>query len=286
MSPRAVPSSAAARHAGNLHSPGGSVPSRCADVPKLEVEQSEVAVLEGGEARLACRWCGVTHLGAEMVWYDPREQEVPLGMAKYRLEQDEAWANLTVRDAEWPGDGGTYRCTAANAVGTTSLPVHLRVDRECVGGEGVAPEGSPGWTGDEPIPAGCHFAAGYPAPPNVTISKLRYTRARTEVRLEWRTQGTGNLTGFVVQRRQAKKPQRRVPGPWETAAGDIEPHSRDRRLGGLDPTVVYAFRVLAVNHRTAGHPSEVQTPGEVGRGQCIQPPPASPLERSLGVRHQ
>ncbi|XP_050570947.1 LOW QUALITY PROTEIN: V-set and immunoglobulin domain-containing protein 10-like 2 [Cygnus atratus] len=231
MSPRAVPNSAAARHAGNLHSPGGSVPSRCADVPELEVERSEVAVLEGGEARLACRWCGVTHLGAEMVWYDPREQEVPPGMAKYRLEQDEAWANLTVRDAEWPGDGGTYRCTAANAVGTTSLPVHLRVDR-------------------------------YPAPPNVTISKLRYTRARTEVRLEWRTQGTGNLTGFVVQRRQAKKPQRRAPGPWETAAGDIEPHSRDRRLGGLDPTVVYAFRVLAVNHRTAGHPSEVQTPAE------------------------
>uniref|UniRef100_A0A8C3GGB7 V-set and immunoglobulin domain containing 10 like 2 n=1 Tax=Cairina moschata TaxID=8855 RepID=A0A8C3GGB7_CAIMO len=201
------------------------------DIPKLEVERSEVAVLEGGEARLACRWCGVTHLGAEMVWYDPQEREVPLGMAKYWLEQDEAWANLTVRDAEWPGDGGTYRCTAANAVGTTSLPVHLRVDR-------------------------------YPAPPNVTISKLRYTRARTEVRLEWRTQGTGNLTGFVVQRRQAKKPQRRAPGPWETAAGDIEPHSRDRRLGGLDPTVVYAFRVLAVNHRTAGHPSEVQTPAE------------------------
>ncbi|KAI6073131.1 V-set and immunoglobulin domain-containing protein 10-like isoform X1 [Aix galericulata] len=201
------------------------------DIPKLEVERSEVAVLEGGEVRLACRWCGVTHLGAEMVWYDPREREVPLGMAKYWLEQDEAWANLTVRDAEWPGDGGTYRCTAANAVGTTSLPVHVRVDR-------------------------------YPAPPNVTISKLRYTRARTEVRLEWRTQGTGNLTGFVVQRRQAKKPQRRAPGPWETAAGDIEPHSRDRRLGGLDPTVVYAFRILAVNHRTAGHPSEVQTPAE------------------------
>lgn len=132
--------------------------------------------------------------------------------------------------------------------------------------------GALGWAfgvhGGQPPPAGPHLAAGYPAPPNVTISKLRYTRARTEVRLEWRTQGTGNLTGFVVQRRQAKKPPRRVPGPWETAAGDIEPHSRDRRLGGLDPAVVYAFRVLAVNHRTAGHPSEVQTPGEVGRGCC------------------
>lgn len=119
--------------------------------------------------------------------------------------------------------------------------------------------------GQTPL-AALRLTAGYPAPPNVTISKLRYTRARTEVRLEWRTQGAGNLTGFVVQRRQAKKPPRRAPGPWETAAGDIEPHSRDRRLGGLDPAVVYAFRVLAVNHRTAGHPSEVQTPGEVGGG--------------------
>eukprot|EP00076_Gallus_gallus_P029485 XP_015153587.1 V-set and immunoglobulin domain-containing protein 10-like 2 isoform X3 [Gallus gallus] len=200
-------------------------------VPELEVERGEVAVLEGGEARLACRQRGGGELGAEMGWYDPQEREVPAGTTKYRLERGGPWANLTVRDAEWPQDGGTYRCAAANSVGTASLPVRLRVDR-------------------------------YPAPPNVTISKLRYTRARTEVRLQWRTEGAGNLTGFVVQRRPAKKPQRRVPGPWETAAGDIEPHSRDRRLGGLDPRVVYAFRVLAVNHRTAGHPSEVQTPAE------------------------
>ncbi|KAM9369936.1 LOW QUALITY PROTEIN: V-set and immunoglobulin domain-containing protein 10-like 2 [Phaethornis superciliosus] len=202
-----------------------------AEVPVLEVERSEVAVLEGGEARLACRRGGGVDLGATMVWYDPQEREVTLGMAKYQVEQGEAWLNLTVRDAEWPADSGTYRCAAANAVGTASCPVHLRVER-------------------------------YPPPPNVTISKLRYTRARTEVRLEWRTQGAGNLTGFVVQRRQAKGAPRRVPGPWETAAGDIEPHSRDRRLGGLDPAVVYAFRVLAVNHRRAGHPSEVQTPAE------------------------
>ncbi|XP_021231815.1 receptor-type tyrosine-protein phosphatase F [Numida meleagris] len=206
------------------------------DAPELEVERSEVVVLEGGEARLACRRRGSTELGTEMAWYDPQEREVPAGTTKYRLERGGPWANLTVRDAEWPRDGGTYRCAAANSVGTASLPVRLRVDR-------------------------------YPAPPNVTISKLRYTRARTEVRLQWRTQGAGNLTGFVVQRRPAKKPQRRTPGPWETAAGDIEPHSRDRRLGGLDPRVVYAFRVLAVNHRTAGHPSEVQTPGEAGTGQ-------------------
>ncbi|XP_069737994.1 LOW QUALITY PROTEIN: V-set and immunoglobulin domain-containing protein 10-like 2, partial [Phaenicophaeus curvirostris] len=189
------------------------------DVPKLEAERSEVAVLEGGEAQLACRWQGSgTDLGATVAWYDPREREVTSGSAKYQLERGEAWLNLTIWEAEWPGDSGIYRCTAANAVGTASLPIRLRVDR-------------------------------YPAPPNVTISKLRYTRARTEVRLEWRTQGAGNLTGFVVQRRRAKKHPRRVLGPWETAAGDIEPHSRDRRLGGLDPAVIYAFRVLAVNHR-------------------------------------
>ncbi|KAM6370671.1 LOW QUALITY PROTEIN: V-set and immunoglobulin domain-containing protein 10-like 2 [Pluvialis apricaria] len=219
---------------GDTSLPALCVPPPCscrADVPELEAERSEVAVLEGSEARLACRRGGGANLGAAVVWYDPREREVTPGLAKYRLERGETWVNLTVLDAEWPGDGGIYRCTAANAVGTASLPVRLRVDR-------------------------------YPAPPNVTISKLRYTRARTEVRLEWRTQGAGNLTGFVVQRRQAKKPPRRAPGPWETAAGDIEPHSRDRRLGGLDPAVVYAFRVLAVNHRTAGHPSEVQTPAE------------------------
>ncbi|KAM6295718.1 LOW QUALITY PROTEIN: V-set and immunoglobulin domain-containing protein 10-like 2 [Aegotheles albertisi] len=214
------------------HIPPHPPTSHHADVPTLEVERSEVAVLDGGEARLACRQHGAgADLGATVAWYDPEEREVTPGLAKYRLEREGAWVNLTVRDAEWPGDGGTYRCAAANAVGTASLPVRLRVDR-------------------------------YPAPPNVTISKLRYTRARTEVRLEWRTHGAGNLTGFVVQRRQAKKQPRRAPGPWETAAGDIEPHHRDRRLGGLDPAVVYAFRVLAVNHRTAGHPSEVQTPAE------------------------
>ncbi|XP_071432328.1 V-set and immunoglobulin domain-containing protein 10-like 2 [Pithys albifrons albifrons] len=201
------------------------------EVPDLEAE-SEVAVLEGGEALLTCRQRGTSaRLSATVTWYDPKEREVTPGLAKYRLEQREAWVNLTVLDVEWPGDGGTYRCTATNAVGTASRPVRLRVDR-------------------------------YPAPPNVTISKLRYTRARTEVQLEWRTQGTGNLTGFVVQRRQTKKPLREAPSPWETAAGNIEPHSRDRRLGGLDPAVLYAFRVLAVNHRTAGHPSEVQTPAE------------------------
>lgn len=88
-------------------------------------------MLEGGEARLACRRRGGSaNLGATVVWYDPKEREVAPGSAKYRLERGEAWVNLTIQDAEWPGDGGIYRCAAANAVGTARLPIHLRVDRE------------------------------------------------------------------------------------------------------------------------------------------------------------
>lgn len=91
-----------------------------------------------------------------------------------------------------------------------------------------------------------------------------YTRHRTEVEVEWQTQGAGNLTGFVVQRREMKKVAKRQPTSlWETVANDIDPDIRDQKLGGLDPSVVYAFRILAVNHRTTGHPSEVKTPGEV-----------------------
>lgn len=89
-----------------------------------------------------------------------------------------------------------------------------------------------------------------------------YTRPRTEVELEWETLGSGNLTGFVVQRREAKKTgPKQMASSWETVANNIDPDVRGRKLGGLDPAVAYAFRILAVNHRTTGHPSEVKTPG-------------------------
>ncbi|XP_013366436.1 PREDICTED: hemicentin-2 [Chinchilla lanigera] len=104
----------------------------------------------------------------------------------------------------------------------------------------------------------CRLQLGYPAPPNVTISRLTYRRHWREVQLQWAVQGPGNLTGFLVQQRAS------VSGPgagaWETAASDIEPDSRDWQLGGLDPGVLYAFRILALNHHTTGHPSEVKTP--------------------------
>lgn len=104
-----------------------------------------------------------------------------------------------------------------------------------------------------------HPHPGYPAPPNVTISRLTYGRHRREVQLQWAILGPGNLTGFLVQRKaSALGPG---AGAWETAASDIEPESRGRRLGGLDPGVLYAFRILALNHHTAGHPSEVKIPG-------------------------
>lgn len=112
----------------------------------------------------------------------------------------------------------------------------------------------------------------YPSPPNVTISKLLYSRQRTEVELEWMTRGSGDLTGFIVERQVARKSspssgtdpadkQDRAPS-WETVAGQIDPDVRGHKLSGLDPTTLYAFRIMAVNHRTMGHPSEVKTPGK------------------------
>ncbi|XP_037738015.2 V-set and immunoglobulin domain-containing protein 10-like 2 [Chelonia mydas] len=204
------------------------------DVPKLAAERTEVSLFEGGEVRLACALQG-PHLGSEVFWFNNKHQVVRPDAARYRLQQGDAWFNLTIRDTEWMRDSGTYRCVAVNAVGNATVPIRLRVKK-------------------------------YPTPPNVTISKLMYTRQRTEVQLEWVTQGSGNLTGFVVQRQEAKKsslgPSRSAARAWETVASDIEPDVRDHRVGGLAPAVVYAFRILAVNHRTTGHPSEGKTPAE------------------------
>ncbi|XP_006034393.1 V-set and immunoglobulin domain-containing protein 10-like 2 [Alligator sinensis] len=204
------------------------------EAPRLVAESTEVSLFEGDEVQLGCMLQG-PHLGSEVFWYNNKNQVIRPDAQKYRLQQSGTWFKLTVRDTEWPSDSGIYRCAAVNAVGNTSLPISLHVKK-------------------------------YPVPPNVTISKLMYTRQRTEVQLEWVTQGSGNLTGFMVQRRDTKRTfsnsSRSVDSLWETVASDIEPDIRDHRLGGLDPAMVYAFRILAVNHRTTGHPSEMKTPAD------------------------
>ncbi|XP_070808698.1 V-set and immunoglobulin domain-containing protein 10-like 2 [Pituophis catenifer annectens] len=199
--------------------------------PRIMVQRSQVSLFEGSEVQLACFLQGA-YLVSEVFWYNNKNQPITASARKYHLQQENAWFNLTLQDTEWIRDSGTYRCAAINAVGNASATISLQVKK-------------------------------YPNPPNVTISRLMYTRPRTEVELEWETRGSGNLTGFVVQRREAKKTgPKQMASSWETVANNIDPDVRGRKLGGLDPAVAYAFRILAVNHRTTGHPSEVKTPAD------------------------
>ncbi|KAB1255012.1 V-set and immunoglobulin domain-containing protein 10-like 2 [Camelus dromedarius] len=198
------------------------------EAPQLAVAEPRVSVLEGGEAWLGCALLGSTP-PAQLLWLGPQRRQVEPGTSGFTLHPEGAQLRLRVWDADPAHHGGTYQCVARSALGSCSQSVLLEVLK-------------------------------YPAPPNVTISRLTYGRRRREVHLQWAIEGPGNVTGFLVQRRAS------APGPgagaWETAAGDIEPESRGRRLGGLDPGVLYAFRVLALNHRTAGHPSEVKIPAD------------------------
>uniref|UniRef100_A0A8C3VMZ8 V-set and immunoglobulin domain containing 10 like 2 n=1 Tax=Catagonus wagneri TaxID=51154 RepID=A0A8C3VMZ8_9CETA len=198
------------------------------EAPQLAVSAPRGSVLEGGEAWLGCALLGGTP-PAQLRWLGPQRRQVEPGTSGFMLHPEGAQLHLRIREADPAHHRGTYQCVAQNALGSSSRSVLLEVLR-------------------------------YPAPPNVTISRLTYGRQRREVQLQWAVQGPGNLTGFLVQRRAS------VPGPgagaWETAAGDIEPESRGRRLGGLDPGVLYAFRILALNHHTAGHPSEVKIPAD------------------------
>ncbi|XP_077162461.1 V-set and immunoglobulin domain-containing protein 10-like 2 isoform X2 [Paroedura picta] len=199
--------------------------------PKLVVERAKMSLFEGNEVQLSCLLQGA-YLGSEVFWYNNKNQVIRADAQKYKLKQENAWFNLTLQDTEWMRDSGTYRCAALNAVGNASATISLQVKK-------------------------------YPTPPNVTISKLMYNRHRTEVEVEWETEGPGNLTGFLVQQTEAKKAiKRQAITIWETAVSDIDPDVRVQKLGGLDPAVVYAFRILAVNHRTRGHPSEVKTPAD------------------------
>ncbi|XP_032953360.1 V-set and immunoglobulin domain-containing protein 10-like 2 [Rhinolophus ferrumequinum] len=198
------------------------------EAPQLAVAEPWVSVLEGGEAWLACALLGGMP-PAQLLWLGPQHLPVEPGLSGFMLHHEGTRLRLGIQAADPAHHGGTYHCVAHNTLGSSSQSVQLEVLR-------------------------------YPAPPNVTIRSLTYGRHRREVQLQWAIRGPGNWTGFLVQRRAG------VPGPgagaWETAAGDIEPESRTRRLGGLDPGVLYAFRVLALNHHTTGHPSEVKIPAD------------------------
>ncbi|KAK7799700.1 hypothetical protein U0070_019296 [Myodes glareolus] len=208
-----------------LRAPGSHCRLRL-EAPQLAVAEPRVSVLEGEEAWLGC----VLRQGtppAQLLWLGPQQQPLEQSAYGFMLHPEGTHLRLQVRDADPAHHRGTYQCVARNAVGNSSQSVLLEVLR-------------------------------YPAPPNVTISRLTYRRQRREVQLQWAIYGPGNLTGFLVQQR-ASVPSSEARA-WEVAASDIEPESRDRRLGGLDPGVLYAFRILAMNHHTAGHPSEVKTP--------------------------
>ncbi|XP_072012667.1 V-set and immunoglobulin domain-containing protein 10-like 2 isoform X2 [Engystomops pustulosus] len=205
------------------------------EAPVLYSPQLETSILEGHNVQLNCS-LKLANPSSEITWYDNTNKEIITDSQKYGIYKENGLSILTVRETEWDTDSGLYRCLASNAVGNTSLLLRLRVNK-------------------------------YPTPPNVTISKLLYSRQRTEVDLEWMTQGAGDLTGFMVQRqasiRSVPIPKRSVQtAAWDTVASGIEPEIRGHKLGGLDPSIVYAFRILAVNHKTTGFPSEVKTPAD------------------------
>ncbi|XP_075695358.1 V-set and immunoglobulin domain-containing protein 10-like 2 isoform X2 [Rhinoderma darwinii] len=220
-----------------LH-PMMAVPAECLirlKAPVLDSPNLDTTILEGHNAQLFCNLMLATP-SSEITWYDNSNKEIITDSQKYGVYKENGLSVLTVRETGWDVDSGLYQCLASNAVGNTSLLLRLRVNK-------------------------------YPTPPNVTISKLLYSRQRTEVDLEWMTQGAGDLTGFMVQRqasiRSVPVPKRSVQAAsWDTVANDIQPEIRGHKLGGLDPSIVYAFRILAVNHKTTGFPSEVKTPAD------------------------
>lgn len=106
-------------------------------------------------------------------------------------------------------------------------------------------------------------------PPNVTISKLVYTSTqRTEIDMQWFTKTEGDITGFIIERRGLAQPggKRDVDSSeslWLKVAVNLDPSTVSYKMSGFDPLGTYAVRIMAVNHRTIGHPSEEKTPSEL-----------------------
>ncbi|KAJ8342435.1 hypothetical protein SKAU_G00323630 [Synaphobranchus kaupii] len=205
------------------------------EAPVLVTQRRSVSVYEGSDVQLTCI-LKANYPATEITWYNNLRNKVWDTPRKYLLHNEAAWSNLTVRETDGLRDSGQYWCSATNAVGGAEIPIMLYVRK-------------------------------YPAPPNVTISKIVYnSRQRTEVDLEWETMTEGDLSGFYVERQRTRARDGRsfVDGGalWQQVAADLEPDDRGHTVLGLDPTGLYAFRVTAINHRTYGHPSEVKSPAD------------------------
>ncbi|MEE6484492.1 hypothetical protein FKM82_013887 [Ascaphus truei] len=130
------------------------------EAPSLDTYEKEMSILEGNYVKLTC-YLKQANPTSEIFWYDNKNKEIVPDSQKYGILQENGWSNLTMREAEWNIDSGKYRCLAVNAVGNASISIMLQIKK-------------------------------YPTPPNVTISKLIYSRQRTEVDLEWMTQGAAD----------------------------------------------------------------------------------------------
>ncbi|XP_043936764.1 V-set and immunoglobulin domain-containing protein 10-like 2 [Protopterus annectens] len=205
--------------------------------PTLLSPRSEVTVLEMSEINLTCTLSS-SYPASDIIWYDNKNKPLQTDLQKYVIYHIDRWSNLTIKENVAEADSGKYRCSATNAVGSASVWISLNVYK-------------------------------YPPPPNVTISKILYSRQRTDVFLEWMTLGKEEMTEFIVQRQE--RPAASITpesdtmsksGTWETVASKIKPNIRGQKLSGVDSTVLYAFRIVAVNHNTRGYPSEWKTPAD------------------------
>ncbi|XP_048094036.1 hemicentin-2-like [Alosa alosa] len=203
------------------------------EAPVLVTQRSMVSVYEGSDVQLTCI-LKANYPATEITWYNNLKQHVIETPSKYVLQRAAAWSNLTVRETDGLRDSGQYWCSATNAVGGTEIPIHLLVKR-------------------------------YPMPPNVTISKLVYSsRQRTEVDMEWFLKTQGDITGFIIERRRLPQSagKRDADPPWQEVAVNLDPSTQTYKMSGFDPTGLYAVRLMAVNHRTIGHPSDAKSPAD------------------------
>ncbi|KAG7266686.1 hypothetical protein CRUP_037253 [Coryphaenoides rupestris] len=237
-----------------------SKPKSCRLTLVLVTQRSVVSVYEGNDVQLTCILRATYPPANQITWFNNHRKAVLDVPRKYQLRRAAAWANLTVREADGTQDSGQYWCSTSNAVGGAEIAVTLLVMR-------------------------------YPMPPNVTLHKAVYSsRQRGEVELEWRLEEESNggggsgggdgggggqtsaLTGFLVEYRwlmdrrsaAARKAGKEAAGAsyseWRVSVA-LEAGARSHTQGSLAPINTYQFRVTALNHHTAGHPSAERTPG-------------------------